>query len=506
MAVVAGPHHGAAPAIEARSAPAPRTVPWLLAAIVALGALVRFSTLNEQSFWLDEATTWGIVHHGLGHVLTTVPRTESTPPLYYVLLWLWSRVLGTGEVGLRSFSAICGTLTIPLMWTIGRRLASERVGLVAALLTAVNPLLFWYSQEARSYSLLLLLSALTLLALVRALEAPSVGRVLGWGAACALALASHYYAAVVIVSEAAWLGACLHRRGLLTARRAIAGLAPVVAVGAALTPLMIEQNDGRAGYIAATGGSLPYRLAQLVKQDLIGEGQPHKTLLTALACALALVALALLLRRSARRERSAAWMLLVVGAGGVIVALVVAVTVSDYFNTRNLMPTWPALALLVATGLGATRAGRGGALATGALALLSLFCVWNVVSNPEFQRTDWRGAAHALGPPSGRRAIVADLTSQVPLRPYMSGLTAYPPAGERVRQVDVIWLQRDATWGPIAPVTAVALPGFPRMSVRRTKSYVVVRYLASTPQLEPAAALDRLYPRASRGLSLLQPG
>ncbi|MGH2928972.1 MAG: glycosyltransferase family 39 protein, partial [Solirubrobacteraceae bacterium] len=147
MAVVAGPHQGAAPATDPSSAPAAGTAPWLLAAIVVLGALVRFTTLNEQSLWFDEATTWGIVHHGLGHVLATVPRTESTPPLYYVLLWLWSRVFGTGAVGLRSFSALCGTLTIPIMWAIGRRLVSERVGLVAALLTAVNPLLFWYAQE-----------------------------------------------------------------------------------------------------------------------------------------------------------------------------------------------------------------------------------------------------------------------------------------------------------------------------------------------------------------------
>ena len=118
---------------------------WLLAGIVIVGAAIRFSTLDQQSFWLDEATTWGIVSHGLGHVLSTVPKTESTPPLYYVLVWLWSRVFGTGDVGLRSFSALCGTLTIPVMWAAGRRLASERIGLVAALVTAVNPLLFWYS-------------------------------------------------------------------------------------------------------------------------------------------------------------------------------------------------------------------------------------------------------------------------------------------------------------------------------------------------------------------------
>ena len=174
---------------------------WLLAGIVVLGAAIRFSTLDQQSFWLDEATTWGIVSHGLGHVLSTVPKTESTPPLYYVLVWLWAQVFGTGEVGLRSFSALCGTLTIPVMWAVGRRLASERIGLVAALVTAVNPLLFWYSQEARTYALLVLLSALSLLAFLRALEQPSRGRLLAWGAICALTILAHYFGAFIVAGE-----------------------------------------------------------------------------------------------------------------------------------------------------------------------------------------------------------------------------------------------------------------------------------------------------------------
>src|ERR1700750_718725 len=83
---------------------------WLLAGIVVLGAAIRFSTLDQESFWLEEATTWGIASHRLAHVLSPWPKSEAPPPLYYVLLWLWSRVFGTGEVGLRSLSALCGTL------------------------------------------------------------------------------------------------------------------------------------------------------------------------------------------------------------------------------------------------------------------------------------------------------------------------------------------------------------------------------------------------------------
>jgi mannosyltransferase len=486
-------------------APAPRSrTVWLLGAVVALGVVVRFTTLSQQSFWYDEAATWGIVHGSLGHVFATVPRTESTPPLFYVLLWFWAQVFGTGAAGLRSLPALCSTLTIPVMWLIGRRLVSDRVGLIAALLTAVNPLLFWYAQEARSYSLLLLLSAVALLAFVEAVESPTRIHLLLWGLASALAFAAHYYAGVMIVPEGAYLAVTLHRRRRLTIGRVMVATVPVVVTVAGLTPLLLEQNDGRAGYIATQGGSLPYRTAQLIKEDIIGQGQPDKALLTVLGCALVLVALALLARRSRRAAQTPAAMMLTVGVGGVLLAVVVALVGTDYFNTRNLLATWPALAVVIAIGLASPRPRSVGLAATAGLAVLSLFCVWNIVSDPLYQRPDWRGAAARLGQAPQPRAIVSDVQSQIPLTPYLSHLAVLPATGRPVSEVDVIWLQRAYQWGPLGAITPVPLAGFQLVTAIRTRSYVVLRYRAPRPVVETPAVLNRLYPLATRALTLVQ--
>jgi mannosyltransferase len=476
---------------------------WLLAGIVVLGAAIRFSTLDQQSFWLDEATTWGIVSHGLGHVLSTVPKTESTPPLYYVLVWLWAQVFGTGEVGLRSFSALCGTLTIPVMWAVGRRLASERIGLAAALVTAVNPLLFWYSQEARTYALLVLLSALSLLAFLRALEQPSAGRLASWGAVCALTILAHYFGAFIVAGEVAWLLVALRRRGVLTGAAAAVALAPIAVVGAALVPLVIHQDDGRASFISTASGSLPYRLGQLVKQDLLGDGQPWKALLLAIGLVLVALALVLVLTRASRSERDGALMMLVIGAGGVLLAFVVAAVVTDYFDTRNLLATWPALALVVAVGFGATRAGRWGAVGLAGLVLLSLVCIANVIRDPDFQRDNWRGAVQALGKPITARAIVADGVGTVTLKPYLHRVSAYPAAGAPVREVDMIWVGRSGYGHPLIPVAPVVLGGFQRQEIR-TKSYTVVRYRAPRAKPVPFVNLRELYPVPARALAYLQ--
>ncbi|HXV06174.1 MAG TPA: hypothetical protein VFP23_09765, partial [Solirubrobacterales bacterium] len=95
----------------------------LLAGIVALGAALRFATLDLQSYRYDEAVTVArILHPNLFDTLATVPRSESTPPLYYALAWLWSRPFSTGEVGLRSLSALAGTASIPVVYLAARAL------------------------------------------------------------------------------------------------------------------------------------------------------------------------------------------------------------------------------------------------------------------------------------------------------------------------------------------------------------------------------------------------
>jgi mannosyltransferase len=482
---------------------------WLLGGLVVLGALVRFPTLSTQSFWYDEAVTHGIVAHGLGHVISTVPRTESTPPLYYVLVWLWSRVFGTSEAGLRSFSALCGTLTIPVVWWLGKRLVSERVGLVAGLLSAVSPILFWYSQEARSYSLLVLVSALSLLALVWALESPSPRRLVAWGGVAAAALCVHYFALFLVVAEVLWLLAALHRAGV--ARRGWIALAPIVAAGGALAPLAIHQNDGRANFIADRSGSLAFRVVQLVKQDIVAFDEPAKVLTSIVAAGLVLAGV-LLLTRTTRRERAGLVLPLSVGAGAVFLALLAAAIGQDYLNTRNLLPSWPALVLVVAAGFGAVRAVRAGWLALGALVALSVACVVAVDTTATFQRADWRGVAQAMGPVTTPRVIFADHNAPIALGPYMRGLGPVVP-GTAVREVDVFSLVyrrpgARVSSSPPRPVTPPSLPGFSFFARRETAGYTLFRYRSPAPVAVTDASLARieLVPGGGYGSVLQSPG
>src|SRR3979409_63167 len=99
----------AEPAVRARRAAAALPAWWPLAALTLLAAALRLSTLDLQSFWYDEAfTPVHVLHASLSATLRGVVHTENSPPLWYLIEWADSRVLGDGEVALRLPSGLPG--------------------------------------------------------------------------------------------------------------------------------------------------------------------------------------------------------------------------------------------------------------------------------------------------------------------------------------------------------------------------------------------------------------
>src|SRR5207248_1348738 len=158
--------------------------------------------------------------------------SEHTPPLYYALAWVWTRVFGLSEAGVRSLSALAGTAVVPVVYLAARDLLSRRAGLIAAALAAVSPPLVWFSQDARPYALFTLTVALSLLFFVRALQRRT--RALGWWAvSSAFMVATHYFGAYIVAAEGLML--LYVRRDEL--RRVALAIAPSLLTVGALTPL-----------------------------------------------------------------------------------------------------------------------------------------------------------------------------------------------------------------------------------------------------------------------------
>ncbi|NDJ53461.1 MAG: phospholipid carrier-dependent glycosyltransferase [Chloroflexi bacterium] len=140
-----------------------------------LAAGLRFYRLDVQSFWNDEGNSARIAERSVALILDGAGG-DIHPPGYYLLLAGWRSVLGASEFGLRSFSALAGVLTVAVMSTIGAQFFDRRVGALTALMIALSPFHIYYSQEARMYALLALLSAASILLTVQVLKLPNAMR------------------------------------------------------------------------------------------------------------------------------------------------------------------------------------------------------------------------------------------------------------------------------------------------------------------------------------------
>ena len=410
-----GPLQSIAEAARSRS----RTF-WIVAGLTLGAAVLRFATLGVQSYHHDEIVTASRILRGsLGHAMDAVGFSESTPPLYYALAWAWTQLTGTGEWGLRSLSALAGVLTVPVAYLLAAELRGRRAGLMAAALVAFNPMLLWYSQEGRAYSLLVLFGALSLLWCVRAGRSGGRRDFVWWGVFSGLALATHYFAVFPLLAELAFL---LWRRG----RAALAGLGVLALFALALAPLAYHQMSvGHAEWIG--GFSLGHRLWESAGTFVTGEtadiiGEPERPGLSIFPLAMCAAALALLLWRGSRDEKRSALLPLAVGVAaiGIPIALALVSPSKDYVLARNLIPALLPLLVVVAIATTLPAARRLGAVIGIALVVYSLgFCV-AASTAPSLQRPDWDAVAGKLGEPTGPRAMVTWTIGEAPLRYYLS--------------------------------------------------------------------------------------
>src|SRR3990167_8097097 len=112
-----------------------------------------------ESLWLDEATTALVAKMPLTDIFNKFLPGDFHPPLYYLLMKFWIGVFGSSEVSLRTPSLIFALLTVYLVY--------KMYGKVWALLLATSPLLFYYAQEARMYSMAMFLVALAIFSFVK---------------------------------------------------------------------------------------------------------------------------------------------------------------------------------------------------------------------------------------------------------------------------------------------------------------------------------------------------
>jgi hypothetical protein len=322
-----------------------------LAGTALVAAVLRFGALGAQSFWYDEAVTAVLARGALTDLASGRVRDLGNPPLLPILLHGWSRLFGQSDAALRSLSALAGVLCVPVLFSVGRRVAGEKAGLLAAALLAVDPFQVALGQEARVFALATLLALLTVETLQRALERP--GSLGAWGAygVSAFALAyAHYYGFFLLLGEAAFV-ASRNRRALLRQACALAaaGLAYATWLPAFLQQLGTQGNLARSPeswWMHALATPMVYAVGTtLAWKDTATPPRLCLAAAGAIACLVPVFAGLRATRRAPSAGLVRAWL-----AAPIVLPLAISL-VSPIYQVRYAALATPAFLLLAAAGL-----------------------------------------------------------------------------------------------------------------------------------------------------------
>ncbi|NDJ16007.1 hypothetical protein GS601_01685 [Myxacorys almedinensis A] len=169
---------------------------------VPLGEAVTLSTLEQLFEWNRAATCAGIAQ--------TISVQSVHPPLFFCWLHSWLGWVAPIEQSwvwkLRALPAIAGVVSIGVMYTLNRIAFSKTAGVFAALVMAVSPFAVYLSQEARHYTVPMVMIAIALLGLIQIQQdlhkqqiRPAIW--IGWSIVNGIGFYVHYFFVLAVIAQ-----------------------------------------------------------------------------------------------------------------------------------------------------------------------------------------------------------------------------------------------------------------------------------------------------------------
>lgn len=425
---------------------------WLILGCTALGGVLRFLLIGNQSIWVDEAFSIKMARLftplELRHVIDDLHG-----PLHSMLLHGWGKMFGTSEVALRSLEALASTATIPVLaWALGP-LRRPRTTVVAIFLLAINPFHIWYAQEIRNYSLFILLTTLSSGVFVR-LGKNTRGT---WGYGVVNFLAFHANLAhlftllthCIVQAVNGWRDWAAWRRllrtwvltGVLMIPWIIGFYQHQVLDSSALTTAPVPAEERKRGETTAPIAGIPYsffvysvgysygpslRELRSLSHDLSAAPlEPHLPALLFAGLVFAPLALVGVWRLLRAGKEARIWLLLLIVP--MFATLAVATRNLKVFNPRYASAAVPAYVLALAEGVTASRR-RGVGVALGALiAIPTGVSLAQHYRDPRYAKEDARSATRFLKAETGPGDYIFVIGTDEPLeRYYWRGLRKNP--------------------------------------------------------------------------------
>lgn len=319
-----------------------RQWPWLVG-ILLLAALTRWLHIDAQSLWVDEGYA---VYHANYPSLTATLARDTHPPLYFAALRLWQALTGWSELALRTFSVLPSLLSLAVIVPLTRELlrlgglqaSASPVPVLAALMLALADAENYLAQEARHYTWLVLLVLCSMWFFLRWQRTQSRRDLSLWTLFTTLMVYTHYITAFMGVVQGLYALAFLRGRVRVTAIASLVTSALLLAPWLLTVGVQQLDNDG-------ANWSQPLSLGLLldIRQKWFTQQWP-------LTLGLAVLGAGSLLARRWRGLAPASLLLLWLSVPFALTVLVNEFL--PFLQPRRLTAMTPAIALLIAFGLG----------------------------------------------------------------------------------------------------------------------------------------------------------
>ncbi len=133
----------------------------ILAVVLILGIVIRIWGLGEKSLWIDEMYSYLFSYQKSILESYSAMFADLSPPIYYLILYVWIKLFGSSEFMLRFPSFLAGIASVFFIYFATKKVFNKQIALGAAILTGLSPVMLYYSQEARPYSLFAMFSIIT---------------------------------------------------------------------------------------------------------------------------------------------------------------------------------------------------------------------------------------------------------------------------------------------------------------------------------------------------------
>lgn len=157
--------------------------------------------IGQNSLWYDEIYSIDVAKESIKDIIKNYIKEDVNPPLYLIILHYWMNLFGESETALRSLSAVSVSLASAIFFLFANRFFNWQAAIFSVLLFFTSNEIYYYSEEGRTYGLIILSCTLSLYTFMNFVEKPSIVSALVLGIINSIIFHLHTIASLFFLSQ-----------------------------------------------------------------------------------------------------------------------------------------------------------------------------------------------------------------------------------------------------------------------------------------------------------------